>query len=260
MTIIYKANSIYQAIQVGERSGVRYMRFGEEGSGWQGALVIEQPERLYFPYQQAFALHVAWLPTVQNFLAIGVGTGTAIRHIHRRHREAHVTGIDLDEQVIEVAARFFDLPTDKRCRYFAEDGLKYLDRIDDVFDLIFIDVFFHEQTPTSFFSETFIDKIRRHLAPEGIVAMNVIMTTAGPKQHHFWNLYTLLAQVIGPTYYVALGPLPFISQNIILFAHNQTETSLLLTDLRKNCMREVDKGKRYFAPYAKILPWRLKQK
>ncbi|PWI56618.1 spermidine synthase [Sulfoacidibacillus thermotolerans] len=258
MTIIYKTHSDYQVIQVGENRGVRYMRFGDEGSGWQGAILTRQPARLYFPYQQAFALHTAWRPTVNHFLAIGVGTGTAISHVHRRHKNAKITGIDIDDQVIVVAERFFGLPTDERTHYFAEDAGMGLRNLTDAFDLIFIDVFFREQTPKIFFSTSFFQDIEQHLVLGGIVAMNVILPIKGPLRHAFWDLYARLQRYIGPTYYIALGPVPFISQNVILFSQKASSKALSLSTLRKKCLSEIEQHKNYFSTYAKILPWRLK--
>ncbi len=258
MTIIYKTQSAYQAIQVGERNGLRYMRFGDEGSGWQGAFLIRQPKRLYFPYQQAFAMHTAWRPVVKNFLSIGVGTGTAIRHIYHRHKNARVTGIDLDDQVIDVAKRFFGLPNNERAHYIARDARSGLAEVNDVFDLIFMDVFFREQTPKAFFSPEFLQLLEYHLVAQGLLAINVIMPIKGPFRESFWSLNTLLQRMIGPTFYIALGPVPFLSQNIILFVQKGPVKVSTLTDLRKKCLQEIEQGKNYFAPYAKILPWRLK--
>lgn len=239
---------------MGERSGVRFLRFGNAHAGWQGACVVKQPERLYFPYQQAFSLHVAFRPTVKSFLAVGVGSGTAISHVHRRHPEAQILAVDLDREVLDVAKRYFAVPTDERVYYVEADARAYVPRMRSRFDLVFIDAFYQERTPKTFLSPVFLEATAARMAPGGTLAMNVIMKTAGQFSDHFVKLYKALQATVGPTWMLPIGLSPYTPRNIILFAQKSPVLVDSLPAVRRRAQVEIASYPAVYAPYARLLP------
>ncbi|MCL6548470.1 MAG: spermidine synthase, partial [Alicyclobacillus sp.] len=142
-TILFAGQgSTHRQVEVIERRGIRYLRFGKYG-GWQGALDLNREDRLVFPYQRAFASVVHTLPEVRRFLALGVGTGTALRTVASRPPAARLYGIDVDEVVLELAVRYFGCPASDETCYWVGDGVSYLfsGRATDLFDLIFVDTY-----------------------------------------------------------------------------------------------------------------------
>ncbi len=256
--IIETIRSTYQTIQIVERNGVRFMRFGDERAGWQGGMLVRRPTRLYFPYQQAFALHTMWLPSVSRFLAVGIGTGTAISHVHRRHPQARITGIDVDAAVMVAAKEHFMMPADDRTRFIEADARAFVPRMEDQFDLILLDVFYREETPQTFFSAVYLRSLADRLTPGGVLAMNVILPTAGEHSRKFWELGRRLSLLIGPAWYIPLGVISFSAQNIVLFSQRDPTVTAPVSQLRRRGLREIGAHQRMFARYAQLLPWRLK--
>jgi spermidine synthase len=258
-TTLFDMRSPWQDVFVGERAGVRFLRFGRERGGWQGAQVVRQPRKLYFPYQQAFSLHTAWRPHVQRFLSIGVGTATAISHVHWRHPQADMIGVDVDPLVIEVAKRFFGAPVDDRTEFVAADARLYVPRLEDVFDLVFVDAYYRERVPQTFVSSVFLAALARLLAPAGVVMMNVIMTPAGRRARPLRKLCGDLETLIGPTWVIPLGVLPRAPQNILVVAQRRPAPLITARTLWERSLSEVRAHPEIYSSYARLLPMRIRQ-
>lgn len=256
--IIETIRSTHQTIQIAQRRGVRFMRFGDERAGWQGAMLIRQPSRLYFPYQQAFALHTIWRPSVARFLSVGIGTGTAISHVHRRHPQARITGIDIDAAVMVAAKRHFGMPADERTHFIEADARGYVPRMEERFDLILIDVFYRDETPQTFLSPVYLRSLSDRLVPGGVLAMNVILPAAGARSRKLWELGGYLNLLIGPAWYIPLGVTAFSAQNIVLFSQRDPAVTASVSLLRRRGVREIVAHRTTFSRYAQLIPWRLK--
>lgn len=235
------------------------MRFGSARAGWQGACLVDQPERLYFPYQQAFSLHTAFRPSVKAFLAVGVGSGTAVSHVHRRHPQAQIMAIELDKEVLSVARRFFSVPSDHRVYYVEADARSYVPRMRTRFDLLFVDAFYKEQTPKTFLSPIFLQAAAERMMPGGVFCMNVIMVTSGEQSEPFQALCRSLKTIIGPTWMLPIGVFSQTPRNILLFAQKSPVVVETLGTIRKRAQAEIALHKSVYANYGRILPWFLRR-
>lgn len=80
---------------------------------------------------------------VKKVLVIGGGDGGCVRELCRYPHIEHIDLVEIDERVVEVCKQF--LPTvacsldDPRVHILYQDGLKYIRRIEDEYDLIIID-------------------------------------------------------------------------------------------------------------------------
>ncbi len=256
---LFEARSTYQTVFVGERNGVRFLRFGGPRASWQGACVIARPERLYFPYQQAFSLHTAWRPRVSRFLALGIGTATAISHVYRRHPGAQIVGVDIDEVVIEAARRFFHAPSGPRVRLLQADARLFVPRLQDMFDLIFLDAFFQEETPQTLLSPVFLRALADGLEPGGVLMVNAIMATAGARRRRFVNLCRNLKLLVGPVWALSLGLVPFVESNVLIVARRAPSATLPLAAVRMRARREIQAHAHVYPGYSRFLPGRILQ-
>ena len=118
------------------------------------------------------ALELAlWLrPDAGRALVIGLG-GAALP---RRLGEAGwaVEAVEIDPVVVDLARRHFgaDLPV------AIEDGRRFLNRSTAAWDLIVLDVYRGEHLPGHLFTEEAFTAVGRRLAPNGLLAVNLIGT------------------------------------------------------------------------------------
>lgn len=259
MRTIYETTSLWQRICVGEQGPIRFLRFGGSRAGWQGALNLRRPDQLYFPYQQAFSLYGALLQDVRRFLAVGVGTATAVKHVHDRHPGADLVAVDIDGVVIDVAKRYFAAPVDDRVQWVEADARSYVPRLNETYDLVFVDAFYREKTPAAFLSPVFLRAVAEILAPGGVLAMNVIMPTMGPARRPFDELCQTLAVLIGSVWTVDFGLVRTSGHNAVIFAQNSLAGSLTVREARANARRWMRDHPEYYAPWASVLPWLIKR-
>ncbi|MFB5191205.1 spermidine synthase [Alicyclobacillus fastidiosus] len=150
------------------------MRFGGRG-GWQGALDEARPGRPVFPYQRAFAGLVQSLHTVDSFLSIGVGTGTALNSVLAGHPNAQLYGVEIDQTVLEVAIRYFHAPDHRRADYYVGDGFAFIRADMPIsYDLIFVDAYMRNDIYQPALDPNVLDALRQRLRPQGVVAYNII--------------------------------------------------------------------------------------
>nr|NNM90762.1 fused MFS/spermidine synthase [Bacilli bacterium] len=253
---LIRIQSPYQLIVVGEQHGVRYLRFGGESAGWQGAMVVASPKRLYFPYQQAFSFYEAFVPEVSNFLSIGVGTGTSLSHVHERHPKASLLGIEWDPRVLEVARNYFSLPDD-RITLIEADARIVLPKMHERFDLIFLDAYYRDKTPKTFYSPLYLKVLADRLETDGVLAINMITVTQGSRSKPFVELCAWLTELIGPVFTLSLGPLAYTPHNLLLFA---VKTDTLWQDIRiarQEAMHKIINHPEYYRFWSRVLPYRI---
>ncbi|MBX5436148.1 MAG: spermidine synthase [Alicyclobacillaceae bacterium] len=168
--------SLHRQVEVIERRGIRYLRFGRFG-GWQGALDLRDENRIVFPYQRAFAALVEAVPAVRRFLALGVGTGTAMRTVRRCHPDALLYGVDVDEVVLRLAVEYFGCPAGRGVTYWVGDGVSYVNHAPAhglSFDLVFVDAYLADRVYDPCLSPEFAEVLHRALTDSGVAACNVI--------------------------------------------------------------------------------------
>ncbi|WDL97096.1 spermidine synthase [Alicyclobacillus sp. ALC3] len=175
-TLLTTSGQVHPTIEVIEQNHIRYLRFGHNG-GWQGARSLTCPDELIFPYQRAFASLTNSLPTVDRFLSIGVGIGTALRTVLHNHAACDMYGVEIDETVVNVAIEYFDSPSHRDVNYWIGDGVTFLANVELTFDLIFVDAYMRNQIYSACLEPAFATVLYAGLTDNGLAACNIISST-----------------------------------------------------------------------------------
>ena len=109
---------------------------------YDGSIVFSEKDE--FVYDEMI-VHVpmAVHPHVKKVLVIGGGDGGCVRELCRYQHIEHIDLVEIDERVVAVCKEY--LPgvacslDDPRVHILYQDGLKYIRRIEDEYDLIIID-------------------------------------------------------------------------------------------------------------------------
>lgn len=114
---------------------------------------------------------------VEQALIIGLGCGDVAFEIQKYYPRAQMTGVEIDDQVIEAAQCYFNLATIKNLKIAIDDGVKYADKLakqkaGKKFDLIIVDAFIGKQIPKGFKTKKFFTALTRLLAHNGAVIYN----------------------------------------------------------------------------------------
>ena len=114
---------------------------------------------------------------INQALIIGLGCGDCAFEIQKHYPEAQMTGVEIDEQVIEAAQCYFNLATVKNLKIAIADGIKYADKLSKQktikkFDLVIVDAFIGDQIPKGFKTKKFFTALTKLLAHNGVVIYN----------------------------------------------------------------------------------------
>jgi spermidine synthase len=168
---IWRAESAYNLVRVIRVQGFTWLalndaRFShttrQEGAVWSGS------------YQDEFALGPLLVPA-RRLLVLGMGAGGSIRMTRLVAPQIEVDAVEIDRQVVEAAARFFDLHAEgKRLRIHIGDARPWLARDRGSYDLVHVDLYHGgPYVPFYLITEEFFRLVSTHLAPEGLLMMNV---------------------------------------------------------------------------------------
>jgi spermidine synthase len=184
--VVYEKDSAYHQISILEDGLNRYLRFNRS---FQGGMVIKNPFESPFLYTSYTHLGLIFNPGVKRILVVGLGAGSIPKRFTRDYADVTIDTVELDPAVVDVAKRFFEVKEDARHRIAVQDGRVFLRRADAKYDLIILDAYFAEGIPFHLATKEFLEIVRDHLAPGGVVVSNIIGALEGSNSYLFRALH-----------------------------------------------------------------------
>jgi len=154
---------------VSEERGVRHLHLG--GKAIQSAMRLQDPFALELDYTRCMMAFLLFHPEPRRALMIGLGGGSLAKFFHRRLPRLRTHVKEYDERVIATARALFHVPADDaRLAIEHGDGVEAL--APECCDLLVVDGFEDESTPTALVSQAFFDAAWRALEEPGALVMN----------------------------------------------------------------------------------------
>jgi len=104
-------------------------------------MVTEKDEFIY--HDMIVHVPMATNPAIENVLIIGAGDGGTVRELTRYDSVRHIDMVEIDEAVVDVCREYLPQTAgkldDPRVRLHFEDGLKFVRKKVDLYDLIIVD-------------------------------------------------------------------------------------------------------------------------
>lgn len=104
-------------------------------------MVTEKDEFIY--HEMITHVPMAVNPNIKKVLVIGAGDGGTIRELVRYRTIEKIDMVEIDETVVKVAKQFLPKTSawldDERVTIYYEDGLKFVRRFENEYDLIIVD-------------------------------------------------------------------------------------------------------------------------
>ena len=121
-------------------------------------------------YAIATGLLRLMFPHPGNALVIGLGGGAVAREF--TEYGWRVDAVEIDPLVVRVAKQYFDLRP-REATIFQTDGRRYLRQHPTTYDVIVLDAYGGSSIPFHMVTREFFGLVAAHLAPDGILAVNV---------------------------------------------------------------------------------------
>jgi len=235
MAQIYSHTSTFHDIDVTDHGFLRVLSFGPNR---QSSMYLDAPFDTDFEYPNYFHLALAIKPDALRTLAIGLGGGTVVKRMWRDYPDMHIDAVELDPVVVDVAERFFELPSDERIRIFVDDGRHFLETRTDTYDIMIVDAFLGDAVPPPLIADEFMRTLHDRLSANGAVVYNFMGTVAGEGSEQFRALHRALAACWRQVWvFVINESTDSGATNLILLA---TDSPLSTTELRARIASRVD--------------------
>jgi len=116
---------------------------------------------------------------VRSALILGFGAGSVARILLGEYKkDLHLTGVEKDSVVIELARKYFHIDRYKNLTIHIEDAGDFVENCNKKFDLVVVDIFVGADVPEKFRDEEFLSQLGRLLSPGGIAFFNVLVYDA----------------------------------------------------------------------------------
>ena len=173
-SIAYEGESIYNYLQV-KRLSDRTILSTNVLFGVQ-SVTMKRPGLTGMYYDTALAAP-ALADHAGSALILGMGTGTYARQLRQYYPHMSVTGVEIDQKITDLAARYFDEPGDIDVATY--DGRAWLAASRDTYDVIMVDAYQDITIPFQMSSSEFFTMVREHLNPGGVMVVNMNMISDG---------------------------------------------------------------------------------
>jgi spermidine synthase len=111
----------------------------------------------------------AYTTNVNDVLCIGLGVGIVPREFARQGAKVDV--VEINPAVVPVAAKFFDLKLED-IQLTIDDGRHFLNRCRKQYDVVVLDAFLGDSSPSHLMTREAFGSIRRVLRPGGVLVIN----------------------------------------------------------------------------------------
>jgi spermidine synthase len=166
-----------ETVYISEKFGVRSLHIGSDTV--QSAMRIAAPNELELSYTRSMMGFLLFnedptneLP--QSVLMIGLGGGSVAKFIYQRMPAAAIRVIEINERVVTVARRYFDVPqNDPRFEVIIGDGAEFVSRPKVCADLIMADGYDGNSHVESVSTFAFYRDCHERLNPRGMLVVNL---------------------------------------------------------------------------------------
>jgi spermidine synthase len=150
-------------------------------------------------FREAFSQFDVQERDIRNALILGFGAGSVASILCEEYKKAvHLIGVEKDPVVIDLAKKYFRIERYKDLSLHLEDAGDFVERCNQQFDLIVVDLFVGAEVPQRFKQEKFLTHLGRLLAPEGICFFNVAIHNEEVRtecQHLFKKMESLVGKI-----------------------------------------------------------------
>jgi len=131
---------------------------------------------MYYDYALASPIMAGATERPLRVLVLGMGTGTFISECQRYFEGGSYTGVEIDQKIIDLAYRYFDLSEDVNA--LCDDGRVFLTSTDEKYDVIMVDAYQDITIPFQMSSVEFFTLVKDHLTDDGNMIVNMNMYTS----------------------------------------------------------------------------------
>ena len=130
-----------------------------------------------------FGLQKIDLSNCKNILILGLGAGSVIDTLIKDFKfKNHITALDIDPVIIEIAKTEFNLSENKNLKIICDDAVRYMNQNKNLFDLIIVDLFIDTEVPEFFFNSSLWNNLIQSNSEKGSILFNASLQNNNNKK------------------------------------------------------------------------------
>ena len=172
---LHQEDSPYQQVRVSENNVLRYLVLDNT---FHAVMLKTDPIFLALPYSQVM---MGLLPIVEHpkrGLILGNGGGSLAKWLAQHWPELELDVVEMDPAVVDAAERYFDYLPPPNHHVYVQDARTFLRSSPVQYDVVWVDAFARHLIPFHLTTQEFFAELRRHVTPEGAVAVNLASSDA----------------------------------------------------------------------------------
>jgi len=177
-----EVKSEFSRIRVRRQGNIRTLLFvrdsGEEVV--ESMLNVKKPHDLLVPYQRYMFASYLFQPKQEHVLLVGLGGGGMVHFLKHYDPDVRVDAVEIDPAIVKIAEGYFGVRSGGNVNIVTADGLRYLEKTDQRYDVIYLDAFLKPAPdtdptgmPLRLKTLRFYKDIQGKLKPEGLVVFNL---------------------------------------------------------------------------------------
>jgi spermidine synthase len=124
-------------------------------------------------WQEVFKLIKNDESQIMNCLLLGVGGGDVLKIVQKQYSKAHITGVEIDPKMVEVATRDFGLTLQKNNKIIITDAIDWVNKHPGKkYDLIINDLYIGPLNPIQTRQKKYIQRLKTMLTQKGVLIYN----------------------------------------------------------------------------------------
>jgi spermidine synthase len=173
---VYQEDSPYQQVRIRDDDLFRYLVLDRT---FHAVMWKADPVVLFLPYSQLMVASLALVHEPKRGLILGHGGGSLAKWLAHRWPELELDVVEFDPTVVRMAEEYFSYQPPPQHHVHVRDARAFLNSTERTYDLIWVDVFARHMIPFHLTTVEFFAKLRAHLAPNGILAVNLASSGEG---------------------------------------------------------------------------------
>jgi spermidine synthase len=187
--VLYEKDSAFGPVVItDEGHNMRALRFGRNGVR-QSLVKLGDPEYLGLAYVPVALSGLALCDTPGRFLIVGLGGGTLPAFLRKHYPDADIDAVDINPEVAHAAKTQLGFREDARMRIHIADGRKFIEAVQQPYDVIFLDAFGADALPAHLTTQEFLAAVRRAVHKDGVVIGNIWFTATRPSYDSMVRTY-----------------------------------------------------------------------
>jgi spermidine synthase len=255
---VYQEDSPYQQVRIRDDDLFRYLVLDRT---FHAVMWKADPVALFLPYSQLMVASLALVSEPKRGLILGHGGGSLAKWLAHRWPELELDVVEFDPSVVRMAEEYFSYQPPPHHHVHVRDARVFLTSTERIYDLIWVDAFARHLIPFHLTTAEFFVELRAHLAPNGILAVNLASSgEGGDLLRATAVVQTMRGSFSNIESFAVKGPWnspEARSENLIFFAGTPLERHTLFT-IAANVHRLVEQQRLPFEAIALLSTHRTK--